>query len=354
VAAFRSAIEIKPGLGEAQYNLASAVGADLTDTELAAMLDLANSDELAARQRIGLRFALGEAADQRGEHETAFAHFDAGNELRKHELERMGQSFDADAHDQFMDEIADLFSGDFVDGHGGAGLDSSVPVFIVGMPRSGTTLVEQIIASHHAVFGAGEANTMSDLIDNYPADAAGLEAGDLATMAGTAFERFADAGAGSLRVADKTPFNFLYLGLIQMLLPGARVIHCLRDSLDTGLSCFFQNFVDVHPWSMDLSHISRYMRGHDRLMNHWRKILSLPVLEVRYESLLDDQEAVSRQMIEFLGLDWDDSCLRFHETRRPVLTASNWQVRKPLYTTSKGRAAAYEGHLGPLVEGLKG
>lgn len=354
VAAFRRAIEIKPELGDAHYNLASAVGAEMTDTELSEMRNLAEDSDLPARQRIGIRFALGEAADQRDDTEAAFIHFDAGNELRKQELDRMGQRFDADAHDQFIDEIANLLDRDFVDRHDGSGLDSDVPVFIVGMPRSGTTLVEQIIASHPAVFGAGEANTMSGLIDDYPAGVSDLEVGGLAAMAGTALDRFAEPGAGSLRVADKTPFNFLYLGLIQMLLPGARIIHCLRDPLDTGLSCFFQNFVDVHPWSMDQGDISRYMLAHDRLMNHWRGVLSLPMMEIRYESLLADQEAVSRDVIEFLGLDWDGACLKFFETRRPVLTASNWQVRKPLYSTSRGRAAAYETQLSPLIEGLKG
>ena len=342
VAAFRRTVAIKPGLGEAQYNLAAA-GAEISEDGIARIRELAETDEMPAQDRIALRFALGEYADQRGDAAAAFAEFLAGNELRKLELEGTGQAFDVDAHDRDVLRIVSAFNSDTFDESSDVGNPTEVPVFIVGMPRSGTTLVEQIAASHPSVCGAGEIETLSGFSTADPIAAKGAEDDIL-----TRFLLASDAE----RVIDKTPFNFFYLGIIRKLFPNSRLVHCLRDPLDTGVSCFFQNFSVNHPWSTDLGQIGCYMRAYERLMNHWHEVLPAPPLEVRYEELVNDPETHSRRLIDFLGLEWDDACLDFHQTRRPVLSASNWQVRKPLYDTSVGRAAAYEPYLRPLLDGL--
>ena len=137
------------------------------------------------------------------------------------------------------------------------------------------------------------------------------------------------------------------------MFPKARLIHCLRDPLDTAVSCFFQNFKGNHPWSTDLGHIGRYIRAYKRLMSHWREVLPAPPFEIRYEELVNDPETHSRRLIHFLDLEWDDVCLDFHRTKRPVLSASNWQVRKPLYVTSIGRGASYKPYLKALLEGFE-
>jgi len=342
IAAFRRAVSINPGLGEAQYNLAAA-GIEFSEDELVNIRELSQADELPTHDRIAFRFALGEYADQHGQAAAAFEEFSAGNALRKLELEGNGQAFDVDAHDRDVLRIVSAFNSDAFDESSDEGNPTEVPVFIVGMPRSGTTLVEQIAASHPNVYGAGEIETLSGFSNADPTAAKGAEEKIL-----TRFSLFPDAE----RVIDKTPFNFFYLGIIQKMFPNARLVHCHRDSLDTAVSCFFQNFTGNYPWSTDLRQIGCYMRAYERLMCHWREVLPSPPLEIQYEELVNDPEIHSRRLIDFLGLEWDDACLDFHQTRRPVLSASNWQVRKPLYDTSVGRAVAYQSYLKPLLDGL--
>ena len=334
-AAFRRAVALKPDYVEAWYNLAAS--RDVEDSEVAAMEALL----AAGPPPLKLHFALGEAHDARGNAETAFEHFRHGNTLRREEL-----AFDAEAHDTLVDDIARTFTRELLSGRAASGDDSEVPVFIVGMPRSGTTLVEQIAASHPGVHGAGELDAIAGLVQPFPEATAGLDAAD---MAGRHLARLSGLAADAVRVIDKTPLNFLYLGLIALLFPKARVVHCRRDARDTGLSCYFQNFVAGHGWSTDLADLARYQRAYETLMAHWRQVLPSPMLEMDYEELVADPEGQSRRLMDFLGLPWDDACLSFQENRRPVRSASNWQVRRPIHATSVGRWRAYEKWLGPLV-----
>ncbi|MDD9878127.1 MAG: sulfotransferase, partial [Magnetovibrio sp.] len=220
-----------------------------------------------------------------------------------------------------------------------------------GTPRSGTTLVEQILASHPDVRGTGEAATVAGLVPDFPAGLDGVDAAGLASLAGAALARLR-ADGDAARIIDKTPFQFQHVGLIRVLFPNARIIHCVRDPLDTGLSCYFQNFVADYPWAADLGHIGRYMAAYGSLMAHWRRVIGVGLIDVVYEDLVRDPEAESRRLIAFLGLDWDDACLRFHESDRTVLTASNWQVRRPVYGHAAGRAGRYGRHLEPLSREL--
>ena len=236
---------------------------------------------------------------------------------------------------------------------------SERPVFIVGMPRSGTSLAEQILASHPQVYGAGELTTIISLartaLGTFAAYPQCLEQWTQARVEEGAryfLAQLARLAPAALRVTDKMPFNFLHLGMIELLFPQARVIHCSRDALDTLVSCYFMEFSPKLSIFNDLGTLGRYYRGYRKLMRHWRGALSLPVFELRYEELLAEPERVVRQMVGFCGLEWDDACMKFHQSERHVKTFSYHQVRKPLYTSSVGRYKAYAAHLGPLIEAI--
>jgi tetratricopeptide (TPR) repeat protein len=241
---------------------------------------------------------------------------------------------------------------------------SERPVFIVGMPRSGTSLVEQVLASHPAVFGAGELDFVDRVfrgtlgmlkakLGEYPECLDALSVHKADGMAQFDLEPLALMNRDAARVTDKLPLNFLHLGLIASLLPGARVIHCMRDPLDTCLSCHMTDLVMGHEFKFDLRHLGHFYRQYQRLMNHWKQVLDLPILDVQYEQLVDDAQGQARRMIQFLGLPWDERCLQFHKTRRSVATASTEQVRQPMYRTSVQRWRNYQKHLGPLREALE-
>ena len=348
---FRKAVALKPGFGDAQYNLATAQGKDLGEPEITAIRDALKDKRLSGVDRAKLHFALGEINDQRGNFETAFADFEAGNELRKAMLARQGHSFDADGFDKQVDAIKAVYNAGLFEKFDGGGDLSDKPVFVVGVPRSGTTLVEQIIACHPQAVGKGETEALHHVCGEDDALALADE-NSLAEKAGAYLSALTKGAEDAARVIDKWPFNYLYLGQVQLLFPNARVVYCRRDPLDTGISCFRQYFTSPQAWSSDLEHIGRFQRASERLMEHWKKASSLSILDLQYEDMIADQEGTSRRLIEFLGLDWDAACLDFHSSGRPVLTASNWQVRQPLYASAVGRAKGYEEYLGPLKKGL--
>ncbi|MGH6933125.1 MAG: sulfotransferase family protein, partial [Dongiaceae bacterium] len=322
---------------------------------------LANSPELPDRQRAQLHFMLGQAADAAGDSDAAFNHLSAGNSLRRKNLLDAGQFYDKDIIANWFEELIARFNPEFFSRHAGRAGDSELPVFVVGMPRSGTTLTEQILAGHPRVFGAGELGDLEriatglaptgrkgDMITaDIPADRLAHAANDfLAVLRGLA--PTAD------RVIDKNPSNFTYLGLIAVLFPRARVIHCRRDPRDIALSCYMQNFRLGKPWSYDLDHAAHYFRQYHRLMAHWRTVLPVPMLEVTYESMVDDPEAWARRLIEFCGLEWDPAVLDYHRLDRPVFTASVRQVRQPIYKGSAGKWRRYRRHLAPFIAGIEG
>ena len=312
---------------------------------------------LSAYERVLLHFELGRLLDAAAEYDRAFVHYSQGNALK-------AQGFDPAAHLRHIDGLIESYSAGFMAGAPRATLVSQRPVFIVGMPRSGTSLVEQILASHPRVVGAGELEDINRIAGSvaevcatgepYPQCISALtpEACDL--LSRRYLDRLAEISGEAERITDKMPVNFLHLGLIALLFPKARVIHCVRDPLDTCLSCYFQHFADANPYAYDLGHLGAYYRQYERLMRHWQAVLDISMLEVRYEDLVADLEGVSRAMVDFCGLEWDERCLQFYDTRRIVTTASYDQVRRPLYRQSVGRWRHYEDHLGPLKEALVG
>jgi len=239
---------------------------------------------------------------------------------------------------------------------------SEIPVFIVGMPRSGTSLVEQILASHPRVHGAGELAEVNTAVLSLGGEVRSgvLLACSTRKLTPQSVDRAGRDLARSLRklgpaadrVTDKMPTDFLHLGPISLLCPGARVIHCERNAGDTALSCYLHQFGGNINFAQDLGHLGAFYRQYRRIMRHWREVLDTPILDVPYEELTADQEALSRRLVEHVGLEWDEACLRFHENPRVTMTASNEQVRRPIFTSSVKRWKRYEQHLGPLIEAL--
>jgi hypothetical protein len=301
-------------------------------------------------------FRLADQYDRLGEYDRAFELYDRANRL-------FPGRFDPSLHGQAVDRMIASWTPERVGTLPESGVRDELPVFIVGMPRTGTSLVEQILACHPRVHGAGELQIIPAACGQL-APSKGLHEpmiDDPGVLTRPALERHARLQLGMLRklggradrVTDKLPTNFLHLGLISRLHPRARVIHCVRDPLDTCLSCYFQWFRSGLPWAYRPEWLGSYYRTYRRLMGHWKRALpELPILDVVYEDLVEDQEAWTRRIVEFVGLEWDDHCLRFHESRRISSTLSNEQVRRPMYRSSIGRHRHYADHLDPFRRAL--
>ncbi len=345
------------GLGR----LAAAGHYSFSAEELGRIDAMAGDSGRPGDERSRLHFVLARVRERAGAYDHAFAHYRRANELLQ---ESQGADGAADPAEQrrLVDRLIAVCTPAFFERVRSFGSDSEVPVFVVGMPRSGTTLAEQILASHPHARGAGELNDIDGLATRLPERLGGtqpypecLERLDPATARAAAdvyLGRLRQYGGTAARVIDKLPFNFVHLGLIAALFPRARIVHCRRDPIDTCLSVYFQDFAQSLPCGRDLGQLGRYYRDYERLMAHYAQVLPLPLFELRYEELTADQEAVSRRFVSFCGLEWDERCLRFHETERTVRTCSALQVRQPLYRSSVGRWKHYEAHLGPLLEAL--
>lgn len=308
--------------------------------------------------RAGLHYALGKALDDCASYDEAFSNYAAGARLTH---QKVGKSI-SDYQAEFS-KITQAYSPELLSRWKHQGHPSTLPVFVVGMPRSGTSLTEQIIASHPEVVGVGELMLMSNIEHSltqrlalpYPDCVSALtpqeiEFQSLWYLSG--LNHFSN-GIGSRRIVDKMPHNFLRLGLISILFPSAKIIHCRRDAMDNCLSIFFQKFVgNGHRYSYDLATLGQYYRLYEDLMAHWREVLPIQILDVDYEATTDDPETISRRLIEFVGLEWNDACLAPHKLDRTVKTASQWQVRQPIYKTSVQRWKHYEKYLEPLKEAL--
>jgi tetratricopeptide (TPR) repeat protein len=303
---------------------------------------------LADGERADLHFALGKSYDDLGEYGSAIAHFDEGNLLKK----RLHGCYVAAAHSATVDRIVTTFTADFFSCNAALGSDWEVPVFILGMPRSGTTLVEQILSSHPQVAAGGELAFWGDQAVGFRMDVAGSINPAWARKAAQDYRELLN-GISSIarRVTDKRPQNFHFIALIHAVFPRARIIHCRRHAVDTCLSIYFQNFSRPIDFAYDRGDLLSCYRQYLRLMAHWRNTLPAEVFhEVQYEELVADRERLTRKMIEFCGLDWDDACLYSERNRRPVRTASLWQARQPVYQTSVARWLNYEPWLGSLRE----
>jgi len=303
-----------------------------------------------------LHFMLGKLYDRLGEYDNAFSHCDLGNH-QKTDL------FNWVEETTCIEALIKTCGPNYFMAGPRSTRATERPVFIVGMPRSGSTLTEQILASHPDVHGLGELSVFPNIIQNlqsylgagtaYPGNLRNLTPAILDAMAETYLEGIGKLGpTDTLRVTDKTLVNFLYLGLISQMFPKARIIHCMRDPRDTCLSIYFQNFDESHYYANRLENLGAYYSLYRKVMKHWKSLLGTRILEIQYEDMVKNQEKKSRELIEFVGLEWDERVLKFYESKRSVVTASYDQVRQKIYTGSRARWKNYEKYIGPLVDAM--
>jgi tetratricopeptide (TPR) repeat protein len=357
--AAEQAIRLSPRDASYYDNLAAVRSFAAGDPHITALEALAeDAASLSAANRMHLHFALAKAYEHVGNWESAFAQLLAGNALKRRQI-----VYDEAAALAQMNRTRELLTRKFMEDRQGVGEPSTVPLFIVGMPRSGTTLIEQILASHPEIFGAGElglfeqaANAIRDALPQsppFPDLVSGMSAEHFRNLGALYVEKLSQRAPGVARITDKMPANFLFAGLIHLALPNAVIIHAIRDPVDTCVSCFSVHFTRGQMQTYDLAELGRYYRHYRALMAHWRHVLPPGrIIDVHYEDLVGDLEAVARRIIAQSGLAWDARCLDFHRTERPVRTASAAQVRQPIYQSAMGRWRRYENFLGPLLAEL--
>ncbi len=316
----------------------------------------AGRESLPIGERIKLDFAMGKAMEDVGQYGESFCAYEEGNRLHYTQ-----HPYDEAGADQFLEATRNFFSSSLFEAFAAATSplptvpDERIPVFIVGMPRSGSTLIEQVLASHPAIFGAGELTTLNSVIGKAeallraaPESPASLTA--LRELGREYLEQIAALSPESRLIINKMPGNYRYLGLIHLMLPNAKIIHSMRNPMDVSFSCFTQNFFVGHAYTYDLGAMGRQYLRYVESMRHWHGVLPAGwILDSRYEDMVAEPEREARRMLEYLGLPWDAACLGFHEHKRAVHTASVAQVRKPIYSGSVARWKRYEDHLAPLL-----
>lgn len=338
-----AALTIAPDNASAWHTLSEIRAFVPGDPAIAAMeaqLDASPALQ-AVEPRTIMHFALGRAYHKTRDAANAFRHFAAGNALK-----RASFAYDVTTDERFVLETMKTYTPSFVRNRNGFGEMSRTPIFVLGMPRSGTTLVEQMLASHPDVFGAGELT----LFDRALTECGSSELDTLGKRYLELVDAIAPAGK---RVVDKLPSNFRHVALIHLALPNARIIHCTRDVFDTSFSIYTTLFTGRQDFAYDQVEIGRYYRAYAALMAHWRTVLPPGVMfDIRYEDIVAHTEAAAKALVAFCKLPWDDAVLRYHETLRPIRTASYHQARQPIYTTSIGAAKPYAPYIQPLIQTL--
>ncbi len=315
---------------------------------IATLENLVKTGGLTEKQKARAHFALGKLFDRAGNYTQAFNHYRRGNELDTFE-------FDARAFRKQVRDILNLYSPDRMQNAPRSNNRSTRPVFIIAMPRSGTSLLEQVLSSHHNIYGAGETELITGISGPFSQQFSegSLTRKRIDEYASAYLDALNAPREGAERVTDKTVNSFLQLGIIRMMFPDAHIIHCMRNPLDTCLSCYFSRLGQWHPYSRRLEDLALFYREYHRAMQHWKRIPGMNILEVHYEDLVQDLESSARRIIEHIGLPWDPACTRFHENRRQVKTISYDQVRQPLYTRSMNRWQNYRSEIGSLINELQ-
>jgi tetratricopeptide (TPR) repeat protein len=354
IAAYRRALELAPGFGEAWWSLANLKTYRFSPADVASMRARIERADTADADRLHLHFALGKALEDEGRFAESFAHYAEGNRLR-----RLGIGYDAAATSQFVRRSIALLTDEFVAQRRDWGCDDSAPIFVVGLPRSGSTLVEQILASHPSVEATMELPDVAVLArslpgrERYPDVLARLDADACAELGERYLRRTRlHRRKGTPHFVDKMPNNWMHTGLIHLMLPSARIIDVRRDPMGCGWSCFRQHFARGQHYTYDLEDLGRYYRDYVALMAHLDAVLPGRVLRVSYERLVEDTETEVRRMLDHCGLTFEASTLRFHEGTRAVATASSEQVRRPVYRDALDQWRHYEPWLGPLRDAL--
>ena len=350
---FTMALSLKPDYVEVYRHLAILSKEILSEESIHHIQSMLDNPGLQERDAMHLHFALGDIYNRINSYDKAFHHYHEANKIKRKTL-----SFDIDEHRAYVDRLIKIFDSDYFQNFIPDFNQSELPLFIIGMPRSGTTLVEQIIASHPQVFGAGELNnflhieqTIASLMDTsmpYPECMEIIDEKTATELIDDYLNCLKTYSSSSRYVTDKLPDNFLRLGLIKTLFPKARIIHCMREPLDTCLSIYCSYFTGGHSYAYDLVDLGHYYREYERIMSHWLNLFKAHIFNVEYRELVMNQEQTTRNLLEFLGLPWNNDCLNFYNNRRPVQTASNVDIRRPIYNLSLNRWKNYEAYLKPL------
>jgi tetratricopeptide (TPR) repeat protein len=361
---YRTALRGNPRHAPALSQLATHLRDRMPAEEQEALHGLLADPQLSDLERTPLLFGLAHLCDAKGEHERAAEQLVQANALERAIRDRSGHGYNPEAHVGFVSQLLDTFVPEFFARVRGFGVDSERPVFIVGLPRSGTTLVEQVLASHSQVFGAGEQKFARLGFEALGGGGDGasearafealkvIDADQVRQLASRHLENLNALNTSAARVTDKMPDNYLYLGFLTLFFPRARFLHCRRDPRDIAVSCWITQFRQI-PWANDFEHLASRFAQYRRVMEHWRRVLPVPVLDVDYEDMVNDLEGTARRAIAFCGLEWEPACLEFHRSQRPVRTASVTQVRQPIYRRSVARWKHYDKALRPLFARLE-
>jgi tetratricopeptide (TPR) repeat protein len=356
---YRDALRHNPRFALAHYKLARLLGAKLSDQDLALQLRLLEESALPDAQRLLLHFGVAQVLDGRSEYVEAARHLEEGNALQRAQWRNQGREYDPKEYASLVTKIIEVCCPEFFERVRGFGLESEVPVFVVGLPRSGTTIIEQILASHSQIFGAGEIKLVGETMAalggqsaDFFASLGQLNRDTTQQLASRHLEQLCSLDRAALRIVDKMPENYLFLGLLAILFPRAKFIHCRRDLRDVAVSCWMTHFQEAR-WTNDRQHIASRFHEYGRMMEHWRKVLPAPLLEVDYEETVADLEGVARKLITWCDVAWEPACLEFHRAKRAVRTASAVQVRQPVFSTSVGRWKRYEQPLRSLFAELE-
>ena len=352
-------LELAPNAFGVYANLADLEKFTPDNPQFKAMESIfAKAEDSATDLYLPLHFAIGKAYDDVGEFEKAFQHFKVGATLKRAKLK-----YDELQAFAFFDFIREVFNAEFFAKKPFEGRSSSVPVFIIGMPRSGSTLVEQVLSNHPETFGAGEIKEFSRQLNSlrgrfpglprYPHIAQRMNAAQYGLVADGYLSKITALAPKAARITDKLLTNYYFVGILHTMFPNARFIHTKRNPVDTCLSAYTKLFKDDMPHSYDLGELGRYYRKYEELMAHWNAVLPPGVMKtIVYEEVVSDLPKMARELIDFVELPWNESCLNFHELDRPVRTASVVQVRKPVYSSSVGRFRRYGKELKPLIDAL--
>lgn len=352
IAEFRDAIDAKSDYVKAHRNLSTTRKHETYDEDVRAMERLYCRPGATTFDKMHLGFGLGKACEELHAHAQAFEYWAEANRCQ-----RVLQPYDIRYAIAEMRTMRRIFDGERLHGARGASA-SPVPIFVVGMPRSGTSLTEQILASHSAVFGAGELELVGrlahEVAPGYPGSLSRLAADDYRRLGDRYLEEIAERARGASYVVDKLPMNFFYVGMIRMMLADAKIIHCRRNLLDTALSCFKNHFLSSRlNFTCDLDDLGVYSRHYEALMEHWRDVMPNAVYDSSYEALVAEPEAEIPKLLESCGLPFENACLSFHETRRMVATASALQVKEPIHRGSVGKWRTFEQELQPFRDALE-
>ncbi|MFT5139965.1 MAG: tetratricopeptide (TPR) repeat protein [Lysobacterales bacterium] len=358
IATYRECLKNHPALGEAYWSLANLKTFEFNPEEVETMLALVEDETLEDEAKVNMLLSLGKHFENEKEYDKAFEHYQRGNDLRRgHEV------YDPVQTQVIHDRIIKVFDREFIEGRDGSGDPDPSPILIVGLPRSGSTLIEQILASHSQVEGTMELPDLARVIKEinrarkdrieFPEAMAELSLDDLKALGGQYLKSTMRYRTGKPYFIDKMPNNFPSIGLLHLILPNAKVINARRHPLDSCMGCYKQLFYRGQSFTYDQFELGQYYIQYQRVMDHWHDVLPGRVLDVQYEEMVLNQEAQTRRLLEYCGLPWEDQVMRFYETERAINTASSEQVRQPIYKGAMNFWKNYEEHLGEMIEILE-